>query len=130
MVKGYDDGTYQPGVPVTRDQMAVYISRALLGGDSYVPSGPATASFPDVPTDYWAFKYIEAAKANNVVTGYPDGTYLPGATVDRGQMAVFVARDRDTDGGRGAGELHPTNHPDLPGRAHRLLVVQVHRVLR
>ena len=92
VVKGYADGTYKPDVAVTRDQMAVYISRALLGGDSHVPTGPATASFPDVPTDYWAFKYVEAAKTNNVITGYPDGTYLPQLTVDRGQMAVFIAR--------------------------------------
>jgi hypothetical protein len=27
-----------------------------------------------------------------VVTGYPDGTYQPAVAVDRGQMAVFVAR--------------------------------------
>jgi PKD repeat protein len=115
VVKGYDDGTYQPGVPVTRDQMAVYISRALLGGDSYVPSGPATASFPDVPTDYWAFKYIEAAKANNVVTGYPDGTYLPGVTVDRGQMAVFVARAIVTPtGDAGLTSYIPPTTPTFP----------------
>jgi hypothetical protein len=29
IVKGYSDGTYKPTDPVTRDQMAVYISRAL-----------------------------------------------------------------------------------------------------
>jgi hypothetical protein len=29
VVKGYDDGTYRPGDPVTRDQMAVYVARAF-----------------------------------------------------------------------------------------------------
>ncbi len=61
IVKGYSDGTYKPTDPVTRDQMAVYISRALAGGDDQVPTGPATATFSDVPTDYWAFKYVEYA---------------------------------------------------------------------
>jgi DNA-binding beta-propeller fold protein YncE len=92
IVQGYSDGTYQPSNPVTRDQMAVYISRALAGGDANVPSGPATATFSDVPIDYWAFKYVEYAVAENVVKGYSDGTYKPTDQVDRGQMAVFIAR--------------------------------------
>ncbi|MGD0110838.1 MAG: FG-GAP-like repeat-containing protein [Armatimonadota bacterium] len=75
IVNGYSDGTYKPTDPVTRDQMAVYISRALAGGDSGVPTGPATATFSDVPTDYWAFKYVEYAVDHDVVKGYSDGTY-------------------------------------------------------
>jgi hypothetical protein len=92
IVKGYKDNTYQPGTAVTRDQMAVYISRALVGGDDKVPTGPATATFSDVPIDYWAFKYVEYAKAEQIVQGYPDGRYHPGVELDRGQMAVFIAR--------------------------------------
>jgi hypothetical protein len=118
VVKGYTDGTYKPDAPVTRDQMAVYISRALLGGDDYVPSGPAVASFPDVPTDYWAYKYVESAKLNNVVTGYPSGLYSPELTVDRGQMAVFIARAIVTPTGDTglAGYVPPTSptFPDVP----------------
>jgi hypothetical protein len=72
--------------------MAVYVSRALAGGDANVPTGPATATFSDVPTDYWAFKYVEYAVAQNVVKGYSDGTYKPTDEVDRGQMSVFIAR--------------------------------------
>jgi hypothetical protein len=92
IVSGYPDGTYEPTDPVTRDQMAVYISRALAGGDAKVPTGPAIATFSDVPTDYWAFKYVEYAVSKAVVKGYSDGTYKPTEQVDRGQMAVFVAR--------------------------------------
>jgi hypothetical protein len=29
VVQGYEDGTYQPLWPVTRDQMAVYVARAF-----------------------------------------------------------------------------------------------------
>jgi uncharacterized repeat protein (TIGR02543 family) len=92
IVGGYPDGTYRPSLTVTRDQMAVYISRALAGGDAGVPPGPAQASFSDVPVDYWAFKYVEYAKVRLVVQGYWDGTYDPTGRLDRGQMAVFIAR--------------------------------------
>lgn len=72
--------------------MAVYISRSLAGGDANVPAGPAEASFGDMPTDHWAFKYIEYAVSHSVVEGYARRGYQPGVVVDRGQMPVFVSR--------------------------------------
>jgi DNA-binding beta-propeller fold protein YncE len=92
IVGGYPDATYQPSDPLTRDQMAVYISRAVAGGDDKVPTGPATATFSDVPIDYWAFKYVEYAVDQDVVKGYSDGTYKPANQVTRDQMSVFIAR--------------------------------------
>ena len=101
IAQGYDDGYYRPETVVTRDQMAVYVARGLCGGDEYVPTGPATASFEDVPntgygdggTDpHWAFKYVEYAVEAGVVAGYDDGYYRPDFAVTRGQMAAFMAR--------------------------------------
>jgi len=95
IVNGYADATYHPEEAVSRDQMAAFVSRALAGGDSNVPEGPETASFDDVPTDYWAYKYVEFAVAQGVVRGYPFGDqrlYRPTNAVDRGQMGVFIAR--------------------------------------
>jgi uncharacterized repeat protein (TIGR01451 family) len=89
---GYPDGTYRPSDAIDRGQMAVFISRALAGGDSHVPTGPPTPTFPDVATNHWAFRYIEYAAGHGIVAGYPGGLYLSDLTVDRGQMAVFVAR--------------------------------------
>jgi|GEM_PF-3327556 len=113
IVAGYPDGTYRPALAVTRDQMAVYISRALVGGDDYIPTPPATPSFLDVPTDHWAFRYIECAAALDIVRGYGDGTYRPGRAVDRGQMAVFIARGiaTPTPGEEGLSDYTP---PDTP----------------
>jgi hypothetical protein len=91
IVGGYWDGTYRPELSVSRGAMAVYVARALAGGDALVPSGPATATFPDVATSYWAFRHIEYCYAQGVVTGYWDG-YHPEDAVNRAQMAVYVAR--------------------------------------
>jgi hypothetical protein len=91
IVQGFPDGTYGPDVPVARDQMAVYIARALARGDASVPSGPEMPTFPDVLPDHWAYKYIEYAAQNNIVVGYWNG-YRPAERVDRAQMAVYIAR--------------------------------------
>ncbi len=92
IVSGYDDGQYHGEVVVSRDQMAVYISRALAGGDENVdpPVGPPT--FADVPAEYWAHKYVEYAASRSIVSGYDDGLYHPYFPVDRAQMAVYIAR--------------------------------------
>ncbi len=91
LVGGYADGCYRPANVMTRDQMAVYLARALAGGDEAVPAVTTPATFPDVPADHWAFKYVEYCYAHGIAGGYEDG-YRPTKIVDRGQMAVFVAR--------------------------------------
>jgi len=92
IVTGYEDGTYRPLLSVSRDQMAVFIARAVAGSDDSVPAGPAQPSFPDAPAEHWAYRYIEYAAANHIVTGFTEGEYRPELAVDRGQMAVFLAR--------------------------------------
>lgn len=118
IVSGFPDGTYQPALPMARDQMAVYISRGLAEGDANVPTGPAEPWFPDVPVSHWAFKYIEYGHANGIVEGYPDGSYQPALQLDRAQMAVFMARAiaRPTGEAGLKGYLPPEtpSFPDVP----------------
>jgi hypothetical protein len=57
-----------------------------------VPPGPTTATFSDVPTTHWAFKYVEYTVAQGVVGGYDNGTYRPANPVTRDAMAVFMYR--------------------------------------
>jgi hypothetical protein len=96
IVQGFPGNYYQPALLVTRDQMAIYLARATAtplgeaGLVSYTP--PTSPTFRDVPTTYGAYKYIEFVYAQNLVTGFTDGTYQPAGTIDRAQMAVFIAR--------------------------------------
>jgi PKD repeat protein len=94
VVQGYPDDTYRPGQLVDRGQMAVYVSRAMVApsGDAGVPEGPPEATFPDVPISHWAYRWVEFAVDQEVVGGYPDGTYRPAVIVTRDQMAVYVQR--------------------------------------
>jgi len=97
IVAGYPDGNYAPWVTVARDAMAVFVARGMAGGDAGIPSGPAVATFPDVPgwddeNPHWAYDYIEYCVAQGIVSGYPDGTYQPGIEVARDAMAVFIWR--------------------------------------
>jgi len=77
---------------VSRDQMAVYLARALAGGDALVPAGPAASTFEDVSPGHWAYKYVEYVHEREVAQGYLNGLYHPEYVLDRAQMAVFIAR--------------------------------------
>jgi len=57
-----------------------------------VSPAPTVATFSDVPTDYWAFQYIEALKASGITQGVTPTTYEPESSVTRAQMAVFLAK--------------------------------------
>jgi hypothetical protein len=113
IVQGFPEGDYKPTMGVTRGQMAVYIARSLADGDENVPAGPATPSFWDVDTDYWAYDYIEYAVSEDVVQGFPEGDYKPEATVNRAQMAVYVAR-AIAGGEAGLASYTPPAEPTFP----------------
>jgi|GEM_PF-3737598 len=49
-----------------------------------------TQTFQDVPTDHWAFQYIEELVECGVISGYPDGTYQPDRIVSREEFAKIM----------------------------------------
>lgn len=57
-----------------------------------VSPSPAVASFDDVPTNHWAFQYVEALAHSGITAGCGGDNYCPDANVSRAQMAVFLAK--------------------------------------
>lgn len=47
-------------------------------------------SFTDVGIDHWAFLDIEALEKNKVLTGYPDGSFMPGNFVGRAEFVKML----------------------------------------
>lgn len=80
---GYGDGTFRPGDPVTRGQMATFLTNALD-----LPPGAAPFSDIEGNTHEGA---IGALYASSIAGGFGDGTYRPSSTVTRGQMGTFLA---------------------------------------
>ncbi len=89
LVNGYGDGTFRPGTSLTRGQFAVIVFKSDAP-DDYVP--PATPQFSDVPTSHPFYKHISWLAEEGVVSGFSDGTFRPGASLTRGQLAVILTR--------------------------------------
>jgi subtilisin-like proprotein convertase family protein len=93
---GCGSGNYCPDSNVTREQMAIFIERAL--GVFTPPAGPATPTFADVPnsgaTDF-SYEFIEDFVSRGITLGCdagPPRLYCPLSNVTREQMAIFIIR--------------------------------------
>jgi hypothetical protein len=88
IVKGMSDGKFAPDATITRAQFAAFLIRAL--GLSESKSSKAT--YTDVATTAWYFGVVEAANANGLVKGLPNGKFNPNGNISRQEMAVMVSR--------------------------------------
>lgn len=96
VASGYPDGTFRPDRTISRQAMAAFIwrlSAVYLGDDEaweYEPRG-----YPPFVDVDWSDPFaVEIAWLvdRGMVTGYPDGTYLPSRSVSRQAMAAFLER--------------------------------------
>ena len=87
----YEDGTFRPFEPLTRSDMAVFLTRAFSHISAV--SEPAGA-FTDVPADAPYAAEVEAVLAAGVTRGCSAEPmlYCPDESVTRAQMASFLAR--------------------------------------
>ena len=85
---GCGDGTgFCPDGTVTRDQMAVFLTRAFDLGPGPDPG------FSDVAADAWYYDQVAALAASGITAGCGDGTtFCPRRQTTRAQMATFLAR--------------------------------------
>ena len=69
--------------------LVLVLTLTTLGGALAVSRGAGPA-FADVPSDHWAFYYIEELVARKAINGYPDGNFYPEETVTREAFAKIM----------------------------------------
>lgn len=87
---GCGPSTYCPDAQITRAQMAIFVIRAIHGGDAF--TYPSTPYFTDVPPGSLGFAHIQKMKELGITSGCSATAYCPSAAVTRGQAAVFLVR--------------------------------------
>jgi hypothetical protein len=88
---GFPGGVFKPSQAVNRAAMAAFMYRF----DDYDPEDfepPATPTFSDVGPSHPFFEEIESLADHNILGGFPDGTFRPGAAVSRQAMSAFMYR--------------------------------------
>lgn len=89
LVSGYEDGTFRPGIPITRAELAVLIARAASLGVAPADS-PTFADDPDIPD--WAREQVYALHAHGLVAGRGSNRFAPTETATRTEAIVMIMR--------------------------------------
>jgi len=88
VVSGCGGGNYCPKSPVSREQVAVFVLRAL--DPALNPPACTSAPFNDVPASSPFCRWIAELVSRGVTSGCGGGNYCPLDDVTRAQMAVFI----------------------------------------
>ena len=88
---GCGGGNFCPSDPVTREQMAAFLVRAL---GEFNPPPPASQRFQDVPPSNQFYAFIDRLAALGITMGCQASPplYCPSDPVPREQMAAFLNR--------------------------------------
>jgi hypothetical protein len=95
VISGYDDGTFHPYGLISRAQL----TKIVVAARGYTLENPATPTFNDVPSTYWAYPYIETAFTHQLIGGYTCGSpgepcpglyFRPGALATRAQLSKIL----------------------------------------
>ena len=100
-VSGYEDGTFKPGNSVTRAEFASMIAKAMGYDDSLA----GETRFKDVAADQWYAGAITFCADNGIISGYDDGTFQPGKTISRQEVASILKNAFNLTGN--TGDLFP-----------------------
>jgi hypothetical protein len=86
IITGYEDNTFKPDEPITREEMAVMISRALNIEEEVVEE-----YFEDTgAASPWAQLSISRLGSRKILTGFPDGTFRPKDTLTRAEAVKVI----------------------------------------
>ncbi len=103
-IYGYDDGSFRPNAPITREELAAIISR-FVSHDSTIDAG---SPFTDIKNS-WAKGYIENLYSRNLIYGVTGTEFEPKADASRGEVVTLVNRITK----RPKGYLEKRKYPDL-----------------
>jgi cysteine-rich repeat protein len=87
IVQGYSGNFFKPNNPINRAEALTILIKAA--GFQVDPN--AVVSFTDTPSSSWYMPYLAYAKNNGIISGYADGTFGPGKSITRAEVAKIVS---------------------------------------
>ena len=101
-ISGYPDGTFRPGLAVTRGQLSKVVANAAQFSEPHT-----NQTFQDVPVTHTFYLYIQRLASRGIIGGYACGApgepcippnnrpyFRPGNNVTRGQASKIVAMSK------------------------------------
>lgn len=86
VISGTGSGELQPDATINRAEF----TKILLEATDKPLIDPRPNTFNDVHPEHWFYKYIETAADLGWVTGYNNGSFKPGNTINRAEIAKLI----------------------------------------
>ncbi|MEK4324912.1 S-layer homology domain-containing protein [Paenibacillus sp. FSL R7-0312] len=94
LITGYTDGSFKPGNPISRQEMAAVLSKAIKYTGKSLTSDPAVlAKFSDaagIPD--WSRAAVAEIAAAGIIQGTPDGAFAPAKLATRAEAATMLEK--------------------------------------
>ena len=87
VISGDENGYFRPNSFVTRAEMVAFVVKAAGYDISNINQVP---TFTDVPTDHWAYPYIETAIKRGIIQGTEPGKFSPNSLCTREQASKII----------------------------------------
>lgn len=109
LMEGTGADTFSPDAAVTRGQVVTILWR--MAGS---PAVNFAMNFSDVTEDTWCAEAIRWAASEGIAKGFADGSFGQDVYVSREQLAAFLYREVQRQGGGFTGMWYfPLNYPDI-----------------
>jgi len=90
-IVGYGNGEVRPQNSITRAEVASIFFR-LLEDDVRDANYTRQNKFTDVSNDAWYCSAVSTLSAMGIISGYPDATFRPNASITRAEFAAIATR--------------------------------------
>ena len=87
LITGVTDTLFMPDNNITREEIAIIISRIDL-----IHRSGKTINFKDITSDYKYKQEISVCLENNIISGYENNTFRPYAKTTRAEAAAMIVR--------------------------------------
>ena len=95
IVKGYEDGSFQPDRTISRAELMVLIANQQKLNLEEMPDEMLFADEHSIP--WWALQEVLAARQAGLVNGYPDGSFRPYQAVTRRELSLIFANWQNSE---------------------------------
>jgi hypothetical protein len=95
LIEGYEDDTFRPNAPISREELAVLAKRAIdfVGVKRATGDSEALRNFADAPSiSDWARSAVAVMVSEGIMIGVGDDVFAPQAHTSRAQAAVMLKR--------------------------------------
>jgi len=92
IINGTGSG-FEPQRPITR---AEFLKLVIKAAGFEIQEYPEEI-FGDVNSSHWFADFVACAYSNNIINGYPDGTFRPYNNITRNEIAAIITRLRNEE---------------------------------